>query len=162
MPTITSNTSHSIRCPAIYISFISKPPPLGLSMWPAWLTISLAIPSAILLGPVHIFLVANWIQHPLRMHLPGPNIPMTNSFSVIGSCVVYLSSVLQAWNALSAAGKYSHWTILDFTCRILLIGVINFIVFKYKIGYRNKVETTSFTMTIQKLTLIRLTILWLY
>ena len=51
-------------------SFIFKYP-LGLSEWPVWPAISLAIPSANFLVTVHIFLVANRIQQPLQIHIPS-------------------------------------------------------------------------------------------
>ena len=46
--------------------------PLVFWAWPAWPKISLAIPSAKLSVPVHLFLVDNCLQHPLHMHLPSP------------------------------------------------------------------------------------------
>ena len=50
--------------------------------------------------------------------------PMTNYFSVVGSRVASLISVLHSRNACFAAGKYFHQTFRGFTFRILLIGVI--------------------------------------
>ena len=52
--------------------------------------------------------------------------PMTNLFALVVSRAVSFSSVLQFWNACFADGKYFVQTIRGFTCRILLIGVINF------------------------------------
>ena len=51
---------------------------------------------------------------------------MTNSLGVFGSCAASFSSVLHSRNACFVAGKYFHKNIHGFTCRILLIGVINF------------------------------------
>ena len=51
---------------------------------------------------------------------------MTNSFDVVGSRAVSFSSVIQSRNAWFSAGKSFHQTICGFTCRIFLIGVINF------------------------------------
>ena len=95
-----------------------------LSSWPA---ISLAISSAKLLVPVHLFLVANRIQNPLQTHIPSPEnlgYLMTNSFAVVGSRSVSFSIVLQSWNSCFDSGKSFHQTIHGFTCRILLIFVI--------------------------------------
>ena len=49
-------------------------PPLDLLVWSAWPSTSFNIPNAKLLVPVHLFLVANCLQHPIQMHLPSPEI----------------------------------------------------------------------------------------
>ena len=56
--------------PFIYRLYLISP--LGLLAWSTWPEISTAIPSKKMSVTVHPFLVAKYVQHPLRMHLTSP------------------------------------------------------------------------------------------
>ena len=63
--------------PAAFLPFLdhlNPSPPLFLKALSAWPVIPLAISSVKLLVPVHLFLVAKRLQHPLQMHLPSSEI----------------------------------------------------------------------------------------
>ena len=128
VPNISSNTSHARSFPAISRSFIYKPPP-GF--------VGVISPSCNFFGHSKRQNVGSSAYFTgSQLHkIPSPDeftqtrnlgSPMTSYFSVVGSCEASFRSVLQSWNAYFAAGKSFHQTICGFTCRILLIGVINF------------------------------------
>ena len=127
MPTITSNTIHDRSFTAIYRLFISKPPPGFVGV------ISLA---RNFFGHSRSQIVGSSASFPGIQPPPitspdastqprNSGSPMTNSFAVVGSRAVSFIGVLHSQNACFAAGRYLHRTIRGFTCRILLIGVIN-------------------------------------
>ena len=121
MPTIPSNSIYDRSLPFISRSFISNSSPgfVGVT--------SLACN---LFGHYKRQIFRSSASFPGRQPPPRPSLdtstqsrnsryPMTNYFDGVGS-------VFQSQNAWFAAGKYFHQTIRGFTCRILIIGVINF------------------------------------
>ena len=127
MPRIPSNTSHARIFTAISRSFISKSPP-GF-----FVVISLAHnffghSKRQIIGPSASFTGRQPPPIPSPYESTQPSnlrSPMTNSFAVVGSRAASFGSVIQSWNVYFASGKYFHRTICCFTCRILLIEVIN-------------------------------------
>ena len=137
MPNIPTKTRHARIFPADSRLFISKSPPRFVGV---------------------IILARNFFGHSKRQIVgsgasftgsqpppaPSPEAstqprksgsPMTNSFAVVGSRAGYFSSVLQSRNACFAAGKSSHLTIRGSTCRILLIGIIDFFLLRLLLLY---------------------------
>ena len=128
MPTIPSNTIHARSFTAIYRSFISMSPPgffgvIGLSRN------FFGHPKRQIVGSSASF---PGIQPPpapspdASTHPRNSGSSVTNYFSVVGSRAASFSSFLQYCNFCFKTGNYFHQTIRGFTCRIFLIGVINF------------------------------------